>query len=80
MMDMTVEEWDPDYVRFSNLKEWLNEANADGWVLHTLKSAGLTYDGEQEFLVVMYKPKKAATRAAEKWALTMGTTGGHANE
>lgn len=79
-MDMTVEEWNVDYVGFGGLEDWLNEANEDGWVLHTLERSGETTGGDYRFFVVMYKPKNAAQRAAQKWALTVGTTGGHANE
>lgn len=69
-----VEEWNVDYVNFSHLEEWLNEASNDGWVLHTLDRAGQAYNEDFLFVVIMYKPKKAATRAAEKWQATVGTT------
>ena len=80
MMDSTVQEWEVDYVSHSDLENWLNEANKDGWVLHTLDRAGKGHDGDYWFVVVMYKPLNAKQKAAEKWAVTVGTTGGHANE
>jgi hypothetical protein len=79
-MDSTVQEWNVDYVGFGGLEDWLNEANEDGWVLHTLERSGETREGDYRFFVVMYKPTNAKQRAAQKWALTVGTTGGHANE
>ena len=87
MMDSTVQEWEVDYVSYNDLEDWLNEANKDGWVLHTLERANLSElagqndaDDDFRFVVIMYKPLNAKQRAAEKWAVTVGTTGGHANE
>lgn len=82
-MNSTVEEWEVDYVSLDDLEDWLNTANKDGWVLHKLDREdpiGKSAHDDFWFVVVMYKPLNAKQKAAEKWALTMGTTGGHANE
>ena len=76
-----------------DLEGYLNEVAQESWSLHSIHQSGgnasLPY-----FTVVAYggfnwldhNMKKrqaeldAEKKAAEKWELTMGTTGGHANE
>ena len=82
MMNMADRIFAVDDIPLQDLEAHLNEMAQDNWVLHSINqgdgSSSLPY-----FIVIAHRPydwEDAAKRHKERWALTMGTTGGHANE
>ena len=78
MMNMADRIFAVDDIPLQDLEAHLNEMAQDNWVLYSINqgdgSSSLPY-----FIVIAHRPYDWELRK-EKWALTMGTTGGHANE
>jgi len=83
MMEMKNKMFAVDDVSLHDLEEQLNELAADGWSLHSIDYVGRDEANLPSYTVIAHRPYSweiVAKEKREKWALTMGTTGGHANE
>jgi hypothetical protein len=84
MMDMKNKIFAVENVSLHDLEEHLNELAADHrWVLHSIDYVGRDEANLPSYTVIAHRAynwELKAKEKREKWELTMGTTGGHANE